>query len=292
MSRNERREIVKRKRLCFNCLKENHFSSACPSTQTYLVCRQTHHSLLHDGLDKQPMNNRVTAEAPPRKQLRMTTIPSEVETNQSWLSVLPTALVTLGDEDRRRMTVRALLDPCSDANLIKERLHRKMGTSLEKNHIWISYTLESLEAKMEWKRTKTTLAQNQITWQFIPPSAPHFGGLWETGAKSMRAHLRRVFGSIKLTYEEFATLLVKIKMVLNSRPMIPLHRWSWRIDARPFSYWHIVHLNSLTIFSGRELRLPDTLEARAWYTRSVLASIVLGLSEYASAEGQMDQGSS
>lgn len=65
-------------------------------------------------------------------------------------------------------------------------------------------------------------ASRQITWKFIPPAAPHFGGLWEAGVKSVKYHLRRVLGSHTLTFEEFSTLLCNIEAYLNSRPLAPL----------------------------------------------------------------------
>ena len=78
------------------------------------------------------------------------------------------------------------------------------------------------QAELDWDRVEGSLAQDGIAWHFIPPSAPHFGGLWEAGVKSMKIHLRRVSGSKRLTYEEFSTLLVEIEMILNSRPVMPL----------------------------------------------------------------------
>ena len=59
-------------------------------------------------------------------------------------------------------------------------------------------------------------------WKFIPPSAPHMGGLWEAGVKSFKLHFRRVVGNEKFNFEEFSTLLVRIEAVLNSRPLSPM----------------------------------------------------------------------
>ncbi|XP_076280087.1 uncharacterized protein LOC143219483 [Lasioglossum baleicum] len=65
-------------------------------------------------------------------------------------------------------------------------------------------------------------ASDGVVWHFNPPSAPHFGGLWEAGVKSVKHHLRRVLGDRKLTFEEFTTLLCAIEACLNSRPISPL----------------------------------------------------------------------
>lgn len=66
------------------------------------------------------------------------------------------------------------------------------------------------------------LTAEGITWSFIPPRSPNFGGLWESGVKSFKHHLRRVVGSTKLTLEEFQTIIVQIEGILNSRPIVPL----------------------------------------------------------------------
>ncbi|XP_029157307.1 uncharacterized protein LOC114929792 [Nylanderia fulva] len=69
---------------------------------------------------------------------------------------------------------------------------------------------------------KNIFASDEITWKFIPPGAPHFGGLWEAGVKSVKFHLKRIIGEFKLTYEKFNTLLCKVESCLNSRPIHPL----------------------------------------------------------------------
>lgn len=66
------------------------------------------------------------------------------------------------------------------------------------------------------------LASCGVQWHFIPPSAPHFGGLWEAGVKSMKYNLKRVIGDATLTFEELTTLMYQIEACLNSRPLCPL----------------------------------------------------------------------
>ncbi|XP_075162489.1 uncharacterized protein LOC142235120 [Haematobia irritans] len=64
-------------------------------------------------------------------------------------------------------------------------------------------------------------AHQNVTWHFIPPGAPHMGGLWEAGVKSFKAHLKKGAANFKHTFEEFQTLLARIEACLNSRPISP-----------------------------------------------------------------------
>lgn len=65
-------------------------------------------------------------------------------------------------------------------------------------------------------------AQNSIAFNFIPCYSPAWGGLWEAAVKSVKYHLKRVLGSVVLTYEQINTVLVEIVGIFNSRPLIPL----------------------------------------------------------------------
>lgn len=63
------------------------------------------------------------------------------------------------------------------------------------------------------------LGNNGTTWHYIPPHSPNFGGLWESGVKSTKHHLKRIIGNHTLTFEEMATVLAQIEACLNSRPL-------------------------------------------------------------------------
>lgn len=68
----------------------------------------------------------------------------------------------------------------------------------------------------------TELAGKGIEWKFNPPSAPHFGGLWESNVKAVKTHLQKVTGNQILSYEEFSTVISQIEALLNSRPLCVL----------------------------------------------------------------------
>ena len=67
-----------------------------------------------------------------------------------------------------------------------------------------------------------SLAQEGTSWIFNPPSAPHFGSIWEAAVKSAKHHMRRVIGDQVLTFSELATLMCRIEACLNSRPLTAL----------------------------------------------------------------------
>ena len=69
--------------------------------------------------------------------------------------------------------------------------------------------------------SKFCSAQN-IQWRFIPERAPHFGGLWEAAVKGVKIHLKHVVSNVKLTFEEYSTVLAQVEACLNSRPLTPL----------------------------------------------------------------------
>ncbi|XP_070138615.1 uncharacterized protein [Drosophila bipectinata] len=65
-------------------------------------------------------------------------------------------------------------------------------------------------------------SHQQLLWHFIPPGAPHLGGLWEGGVKSFKTLFHKSTATRKYTFEKLATLLAKIEACLNSWPLAPM----------------------------------------------------------------------
>lgn len=61
-----------------------------------------------------------------------------------------------------------------------------------------------------------------ISWRFIPPRAPNFGGLWEAAVKTAKSSLAKTIGCHQLSYEDMVTVLYQIEANMNSRPLTPL----------------------------------------------------------------------
>ena len=92
---------------------------------------------------------------------------------------------------------------------------------------------------------------SSIEWHFIPPRAPHFGGLWEAGVRSMKTLLRKLITPHHLRFDELYTILTEVEAVLNSRPIVPLN--STNIDDTTLTPGHFL--------IGRPLKSPPSVEA-------------------------------
>jgi len=66
------------------------------------------------------------------------------------------------------------------------------------------------------------VSKNMCRWHFNPPSAPHFGGIWEAAVRSAKHLMIRTVGNHVLTFEEMSTILCRIEAALNSRPLTEL----------------------------------------------------------------------
>ena len=78
---------------------------------------------------------------------------------------------------------------------------------------------ENLLQSLDWNTIQQQTSIEKITWKFIPPAAPWWGGFWERMIQMVKKLLRRVLGNASLFYEEMVSLLCDCESVINSRPI-------------------------------------------------------------------------
>jgi hypothetical protein len=106
------------------------------------------------------------------------------------------------------------------------------------------------------------LINDNITFCFIPPSAPHMGGLWESAVKSAKHHLKRVAGNALFSFEEMQTLLTQIEACLNSRPLTPLS--SDPNDLNPLTPGHFLTGAPLNAIPEQDTTFTATNRLSRW----------------------------
>ncbi len=139
------------------------------------------------------------------------------------------------------MTTRAVhLDVCMDLSTDEflAVLRRFMARRGVPNTLYsdngTNFVGASSEIKkfLQHKDTKQTMSHltstHDVKWKFIPPRAPHMGGLWEAGVRCMKTLLKKIVKPHPLRVDEFYTILTEVEATLNSRPLAPLH-----VDGHP-----------------------------------------------------------
>lgn len=123
----------------------------------------------------------------------------------------------------------------------------------------------------ESEKIASLLANDGTQWKFNPPSAPHFGGKWEAGVKSVKYHIKRVIGNQLLTYEEMVTFLTQVEAVLNSRPLCPLTNDP--DDLNVLTPAHFLIGSTLSIIPEPSLEMTKVSRLSRWQlTRQMLES--------------------
>ena len=76
---------------------------------------------------------------------------------------------------------------------------------------------QPLQLDHEFIRQK--LPNQSVEWRLNPPSAPHFGGVWERLVQIVKGALLLNLGSAKLTWDTFSTILTETESLVNARPL-------------------------------------------------------------------------
>ena len=142
----DRVQLIKRKGLCFNCLRPGHRSEQCNGS-TYKKCKRKHNSLLHLEAN---INSRTTSTAPTvttsstspqeasnqaskivKKSKEKFTAVAQSQNEEEEEVLLPTVIVSV-DNNGKTTDIRAILDSGSQSNLITEDAVKRLELKKEK----------------------------------------------------------------------------------------------------------------------------------------------------------------
>ena len=93
--------------------------------------------------------------------------------------------------------------------------HSDNGT----NFVGAERELSECLARLDQTAIIGHLSRKQVNWHFNPPSAPHFGGVWERLVQSAKRALWFILNGRTLTDEVLLTTLIQVESLLNSRPL-------------------------------------------------------------------------
>jgi hypothetical protein len=121
---------------------------------------------------------------------------------------------------------------------------------------------ELFRTEQHQKTVQTELTNQGVQWHFIPPRSPHFGGLWESGVRLAKYHLKRIVGKATLSYEELLTVLTHVEACLNSRPVIPMSNDP--SDLTALTPGHFLIEEALTTYPEPSLQLIQQNRLSHW----------------------------
>jgi len=111
------------------------------------------------------------------------------------------------------------------------------------------------------KQTEEWLKSRNITWKFNPPSASHYGGIWEREIRSVRKVLSALMKEkpTKLTDENLQTFLCEVEFILNNRPITPISSDPNDIEA--------LTPNHILLLRPGDFLTPDAYSSESTYSK-------------------------
>ena len=174
------------------------------------------------------------------------------------------------------LEVASMLDTDSCINAIRRFLCRRgpiltIRTDCGTNFVCAQKELEAAADQLDHQRIHQALLTHHVKWLFNPPSAPHFGGVWERLIKLVKKVLLSVLRQQTLDDEVLHTALCEVECILNDRPLTTVS--SDPNDLEPLTPNHLLQLNSKPLLPPGLFDRDDSYGRRRWRQVQYLANL-------------------
>ncbi|XP_062538048.1 uncharacterized protein LOC134206364 [Armigeres subalbatus] len=159
MSVHDRRELIQRAKLCFNCMKATHIVKNCTSAGVCKQCKQKHHSLLctigtsDSGQLREKTaaakNQQTTKSEEPKQADSVASYVTDLKPNCSlnFLSLLPTASIKVLGKNGVFHEARAMVDSACMNSLISKQAFERLGLERRNASILVSGITDGKSSK-------------------------------------------------------------------------------------------------------------------------------------------------
>ena len=87
------------------------------------------------------------------------------------------------------------------------------------NFVKANKELKKLTNNLNAEKIKESTAHKGIKWEFNPPYAPHFGGVFERMIKAAKKSINAQLHNAEVSDEELLTIVTCTEHLINSRPL-------------------------------------------------------------------------
>ena len=100
-----------------------------------------------------------------------------------------------------------------------ETVYSDLGTNLVGGHSELKRAMKEVSESV----IMTYSAKTNVTWHFRPPSASHWGGIWERMIGIVRRIMPAILSNTRLTDEILETVFCEVESMINGRPLTKLN---------------------------------------------------------------------
>ena len=176
------------------------------------------------------------------------------------------------------LEVACSLDTSSFINVLRRFISRRGRPRLIRSDNGTNLVGGNSELKksiQDWNQgqIKQTTQQHNIEWIFQPPSASHFGGVWEREIRTIRKVLQALLleQRIRLTDDNLNTLMCEVESILNQRPLSVVS--DDPRDLRVLTPNHLLLLQPENSFPPGIFSMSDAYSKRRWRQIQYLADL-------------------